>query len=427
VTGRGLARSLLAGAAALVLNLPIAAQEPAPAGPLVAAYRAARDFDPQFRTAVAERTVNESAVTTARFAYTPELRYQQQQSEIENASRNTFTVVQPLINADRFFTWREREPREIVAQSTFQQREQELALRILRAVTEILRAREAIRANETRIRLMEEQSRRAERMFKLQEGTITDVRDTAVRMEQARATQLQLLTRLKVAQNQYASIVGKPPTDQALRIADQPRRVALEPLDTYLNAAQMTNPQLVTSRQSERIAELGSLRARAAVLPQLSAAYVNTSIEGRRNDYVGLQLALPLQAQNATQITSARAQAEQAHERTRDLEQRMRVEVERLWALVESGEQQWVIRRQAIQAAELAVEANLKSQQGGVRTQVDVLNSIQTLSDVRNDYADTAATLAENYLSLLIQSAQEPISALRRVEQVLFQDAAWRP
>ena len=37
----------------------------------------------------------------------------------------------------------------------------------------------------------------------------------------------------------------------------------------------------------------------------------------------------------------------------------------------------YFIRKDAILAAELAVQANLKSQQGGVRTAVDVLNSIR--------------------------------------------------
>ncbi len=55
-----------------------------------------------------------------------------------------------------------------------------------------------------------------------------------------------------------------------------------------------------------------------------------------------------------------------------------------------------------------------------MRTTVDVLNSIQTLANVRNDYANTAATLAENYLSLLLQSAYETNDALARVQQTLF-------
>ena len=50
------------------------------------------------------------------------------------------------------------------------------------------------------------------------------------------------------------------------------------------------------------------------------------------------------------------------------------------------------------------------------------MNAIQSLSDVRNDYANTAATLAENYLSLLLQSAVNPADALEKVQLSVFEN-----
>ena len=131
-------------------------------------------------------------------------------------------------------------------------------------------------------------------------------------------------------------------------------------------------------------------------------------------------MSFPLQGQTVAQISGARAQAERAREQRRQTEQGIQIDIERLRALVESGQEELIIRKEAIIAAELAVQSNLKSQQGGVRTTVDVLNSIQTLANVRNDYANTAATLAENYLSLMLQSAIETNEALAKVQHALF-------
>lgn len=413
------APTLQAAAVSAVATPP---PRPAAAGAsLVAAFKAARDYDPQFRTAIAERTVNETAATAARWAYLPELRYTSQQSELENASRNTFSITQPLISADRYYQFRERIPRDELAVSTFEQREQELAVRLMKAVSELVKAREALRANEFRINASGEQAKRAERMLQLAEGTVTDKYDAEVKLAQARGNEISLRARLRVAENQYASIVGVPPTASQFIVAAAPQQVPLDALNDYLTAGSNTNPLLRTARQQEQLADLGASRAKAALLPQVGVSFVNTSIDGRSNQYAGISLSMPLGAQNATNIYSARAQAEQARERTRDAEQKLKFEIERLRALVEAGQQEWAIRRQTMEAAQVSVNANLKSQQGGVRTVVDVLNSVQTLADVRNDYATTVTNLAENYLNLLLQAAVPAAEALQKVQSALFE------
>jgi protease secretion system outer membrane protein len=242
-----------------------------------------------------------------------------------------------------------------------------------------------------------------------------------VQLDQAKANQFALLTRVSVAENQYASIVGMPPPKSAFQIAAVPRRFPLETADRYLEGGRSTNPVLVTARQNELIAESGAKRAKASLLPTLAATYTQTESSGRSSSFTGIAFLYPLQGQTVAQISSAGAQAERAKEQVRQVEQQITVDIERLHALVDSGQQEWVIRKDAIASAELAVQANLKSQQGGIRTSVEVLNSIQTLANVRNDYANTAATLAENYLSLLLQSAHDPTDAMQRVHTAVFE------
>jgi len=88
--------------------------------------------------------------------------------------------------------------------------------------------------------------------------------------------------------------------------------------------------------------------------------------------------------------------------------------LERLSALVDGGRKALVISAKAIDAAELSVLANSKSFEGGVRSNVDVVNAIQTLFEVKNDYVQSATALALNYLNLLLiagENLYDPYSA----------------
>jgi protease secretion system outer membrane protein len=212
------------------------------------------------------------------------------------------------------------------------------------------------------------------------------------------------------------------PAPDAFRIAETPRPIALDKLERYLDDGQGTNPSLVTARQQERLAQIAGQRSKAALLPTVSAIAQKSESAGVTTNYFGFSLNFPLQGQSIIQVISAGAQVERASELRRDNEQKLKVDIERLRELVDSGQQELSIRKEAILAAELAVQANLKSQQGGIRTSVDVLNAIQSVADVRNEYTSTAATLAENYLSLLLQSAVTPADALEKVQLAVFEN-----
>ena len=77
-------------------------------------------------------------------------------------------------------------------------------------------------------------------------------------------------------------------------------------------------------------------------------------------------------------------------------------------------------KRVAVEAAKLSVEANEKSLTAGVRTTIEVLNSIDTLYQARNDYATTALNLGNAYLNLLLITGEAPGDAIAQTQQFLF-------
>jgi outer membrane protein TolC len=392
------------------------------AGPLTDAFDQARRYDPLFQSAQSERDANVNASQSAGAAYYPQFQASYSRLEVESYDRQTYTLTQPLVNADRYATLQEATPREVLATATFQTREQDLSQRLLKAVADLLRNTESLSLNKAKIDALEKQALSAKRSFELGQGTVTDLRDAQVRLDQARAETLTLEAQISSAQRQFAAITGAPAVPQMLTVPRIERAVLLKAVDDYVATGVQANPQLILARQNQRIAELAVDRAEGAFLPALAAVYTNTNANNISSTYTGLTLSLPLQASSYYQMKGAAANAAKLQEQTRDTELRTRLEVQRLWALVNAGRSEIAIRLEAIHSAELSVEANDKSFRGGVRSKIDVLNSIQTLFQVQQDYVTAVLTLADNYLNLLLQAATPANDAVAMVQTTLFPD-----
>lgn len=392
------------------------------AQPLVDAFEQARRFDPLFQAARSERDANQVNSQMAGAAYYPQFQASYTQLENDANTRRTYTLTQPLVSADRYATLQEREPREKLASATFQLREQDLSQRLVKAVAELLRVDEGVRLNKARIDALEKQALSAQRSYALGQGTVTDVRDAQVRLDQARADTLTLEAQAGAARRQLAAITGAAGESLQLSVPRMERTFALRSIEDYMTSGDLANPQLLVAQQNQRIGELAVTRADSAWLPTLSAVWMNTTSGQVTSTYTGVSVSLPLQAGSFYQMKGAAAQALRLQEQAREVELRTRLEVQRLWSLVHAGRGEVAIRLEAIRSAELSVEANERSFRGGVRSQIDVLNSIQTLYQVQQDYVNAVLTLAENYLHLLLQAATPVDQAIARTQAILFPD-----
>src|SRR5690606_18075516 len=125
------------------------------------------------------------------------------------------------------------EPRANFATATFDTREQELAQRVLKAVTDLIRAREAAVLNEAKISNFERQSARAKRMFELGQGTVTDLRDIQVKYDQARANQINLQVAVHAAERVYRSLTGVTPEQKDFLLPQDHKSIPLPPLEEF--------------------------------------------------------------------------------------------------------------------------------------------------------------------------------------------------
>ena len=387
---------------------------------LVTSYQLGTKNDPTYRAALAEHDVNREVANQTIAAYLPSASYTYNNIPTEGGARHVATVTQPIINVGGIATLKQRKPRRRYADATLDVRAQDLATRTLTAVLDIIKANEATVLNDARIDAFRTQSERAERLYKGGQGTITDARDIAVRYEQALANRVLLASDQIAATARLRSLTGIEIPIGSFRLPAQFGPIALQPEDAYLAEQSQANPQIEAARQTERINKLESQRVRGSLLPQLGFSSTYARYSGITNSYVGIAINAPVNAGGFFQIGSANATARKSYEERRQVEEKSKVELQRLFALVGGGRDALIINAKAIEAAEFAVQANAKSYEGGVRTNVDVVNAIQTVFEVKNGYVQAATTLASNCLNLLLLAGDDPEDALAATQRFLL-------
>ena len=380
---------------------------------LIGDYQKALAFDPTYRTAEAEYQANLASATQARVAYLPQASLSNQRLDTDTTDRRTVRVTQPVIDLARFAEWQEAEPRQGFAEATFLLKQQDLATRILKGANAIILANENLKLNAAKIEALSLQAEASKRKLELGQGTVTDLRDVEVKTAQSKAQQLGYKTALSVAVKQYAAITGQNPDVANFELELKSRHYTLLPTADYVDAALQKSPNLQAVRYSERVAELEVRKTTGSLLPTLAATYNSSKAGETTNTYSGIVVSMPLSAGSYYARQSVAAGYAKAQEAARDVEQKTRLEVERLSEQVSTGLETLAIQQNAIEAAELSLEANQKSYEGGVRSTVDVLNATQTVFQVKSEYITTATQQAENLLSLALQTAVDPVQSLQ--------------
>lgn len=385
-------------------------------------FERAQQHDPLYASAVAENEAGRLQARVASFAYYPEGRFSSSQLDNERGSRVTLALSQPILNYDRWLTLKEVDPRLAVAAAKLEQSQNDLAQRLIKAVATWADAREKITLNRATLTALEGQLKSARRALELGMGTITDVRDTEVRVAQARSQTFALEAALAAAERQYASVVGAKASDRHYRLSEALPMPKLAPLDELLARASERNTAIRGGEQSVTLAQIGVKRAKAALYPSVNFALQRSQISGNAASSSGLaiRMEVPLQAGTYYKGTAAGLDLKRAEEQARNQRQMVALDVERLFSEVRAAQSELAVRREAIQAAELSVEANEQSFKGGFRTRIDVLNAIQAMFQAKADYASTLLRLGESWASLHLMTAHDIDTTLRQVQSYMF-------
>jgi protease secretion system outer membrane protein len=389
---------------------------------LLADYQKALQFDPQYQTALADLAIAQRGAKQAKSVFYPEATFNSERLATDTSTRTSLGLSQPLLDWERYLTYGQATPKEMLGEISLQLKQQELANKLIKAAIDLVLANESLRLNETKIRSVQQQAQRAARMLQLGQGTVTDLRDIQVKQSQARGQQLAFESQLQVAVKQYAAITGETPRLQDFVLPPVQGSYDVLPLATYTDIALRANPGVLAGQLNVDLARTEVQKIKASLIPTVQARYSynwvgdNTTTQS----YIGMSLSVPLRASTVYSMQSAEATVIKTQEALRETESSIRLNADKLRGQVLNGIQALKIQREAIESAEFSVEANNKSYQGGVRTAVDVLNAIQTVFQVKSEYVTLATTQAQNILALLLLGAMAPLDSVELTQQYLF-------
>lgn len=385
-------------------------------------YQSARKNDATFAASFADYETGRIQARTASTAYYPQGNFSRTQLPNESGSRQTFTISQPILNADRWLSLQEAEPRNALADVGLQKNQFELAHRLFSVVSALSASREKLLLNQTNIDALQAQTDSAQRAFQLGMGTVTDVYDAQVRLAQARSQSLILRSTLQAATRQYETIVGTRPQLDSYILANNMSALKLPALETFMDQARSINPSIRASEIGTLIGEITRKRAKAVFLPSLNASVQRSQFGDNTitSSGITLRLDIPLDMSSYSRIETADLALQKLKDTERAVKQQVELDIQRLHSDVQASLSEIAIRLEAIKAAELSVNANEQSFKGGVRSALDVLNALQALHQTKNDYVTALLQLGERLLNLQITAAVDIDLALKQVQTQLF-------
>lgn len=385
-------------------------------------FEKALTFDPAYQSAKADFEVGQRNVKQSRSVFYPEATFNTQRLATDTGNRTTVSVTQPLLDAQRWMTLGQAAPQQLLAEVNLQVKLQELAVRLVKAGNAVVVANENIKLNASKMEALDQQALAAKRKQQLGQGTITDLRDIEVKASQAKAQQISFKTQLQNALKQYEAITGVLPLANQFVLPTTHAAYGIKALADYTEQALRAGPNVLAARYNVEIAEFEVKKIKASFLPAVQAQYAYSEASGvtTTNTYWGIGMSVPLKAGTFYGMDAAQATVVKTQESLRETESKVRLEADRLTALVSSGMEALRIQREAIAAAELSVEANRQSYQGGVRTAVDVINALQTVYQVKSEYVGLATAQSENILSLILLAATNPQDGVTETYRYLF-------
>ena len=387
---------------------------------LIGAFGLAQNADPKYQGAKSAKEATTAQSLSDRASYLPGYMYTRQQLPTLNATNFTQSITQPIFDASKAASVAQGGPRSTLATATFSTSTQDLAQRTLESVNQIVLANEAITANRSQIEALEFQYKGAQRKYELGQGTVTDMLDVQVKFEQAKANDLTLKANLLGAKDQFAALTGQYPEKTDFILPNKHETFQIESLDSVLTKAEQENPNILAARANESIAKYDVAKTAGTFLPTLSYVAQKTNYNGVNSSNNGLALSIPVDVNSYLNTYSTYAKASESSSTRLQTETQTKVQAQKLYALIEAGQESLKIKWKAMDTARLSVIANQKSYEAGVKSTTDVLIAIQTQFQARNDYAQAATSQATNLLTLLLVAAEDPGKAVERTQAFLF-------
>jgi outer membrane protein len=385
---------------------------------LVQVYRSAQASDAQYAAARAAWAASQERLPQGRAGLLPSVSIsaftQYNDREIRfrdatipdnnngfNSNSASVSLSQPVYRPENFMVFEQAKTQVAQADAVLAQAAQDLILRVSQAYFDVLLAQDTVAFAQAQLQAIGQQLEQAKRNFEVGTATIVDTKEAQSRYDLTRAFEIQAKNDVELRKRQLELVIGQPaPGLSPLGKHFKPAPPDPNNHEKWVGKAAVGNPQVKISERSLAFATQEVERNRTGHLPTLDAvasytdsgsgAASQTSLgSDTKTAVVGLQLAIPIYQGGSvsSKVREAIANKEKARQDLINAQRTAELTARQTFLSVTSG----LAQIQALEAALVSSESSLAStvlgQEVGVRTQVDVLNATQQVSQTRRDLA----------------------------------------
>ncbi len=395
----------LAAALALLAALPAAGAD------LLTVFRDARQSDPVFLSARAQREATLERLPQARAGYLPLIAgsasafrndlNREIASDLAYTTKSyAVTLSQPVFRLQNWIAIDQARVQVLQADSVLASAAQDLALRVAQAYFDVLLAQDNVALSQAQKAAIDQQLAQAKRNFEVGTATIVDTLEAQARFDQANAKEIADRNDLEVKRRALTVLIGKvPPSLAPLR---EPLSLA-EPkpadIEQWVKTASESNFQVAVAKATFDIAQQEIKRQQAGHLPtvDLTGSYVRAdnpqaAVPGTlgpisNTGTIGLTLSVPIFSGGVTQsrVREAVALRDRASQDLENTQRGVAQQVRAGYLNVTSGIAQVRALEQALVSTQSQLDSTILGRDVGVRTSVDVLNAQQAVFQTRRD------------------------------------------
>ncbi|MBV2208738.1 MAG: TolC family outer membrane protein [Thermomonas sp.] len=414
----------------------------AQADDLLQSYQNARNSDPQFAAAEANRAISAERPVQARAALLPNIGGSIGANRVDHGAGDSQTgswgvnLQQSLFNFGSYSNLKGAKAQDRAGGFNLEAAGQSLITRTSAAYFNVLAQLETLTAAEAAETALKKQFDFASKRLEVGLAPVTDVYEARAQYEGARASTLLARNAARDAYQALVEITGAPVSNlKGLPDDFKPALPQEKSVDAWVADALASNPTLKAQEASLESAEASVTSARSAHLPTLglSASYgkaipslYDPAFLGanKANTSVGLTLNIPIFSGFGTQsgVRSALAQrdatADALEQTKRSIERGTRSAYQALVAGISEVE----ARRLALVSAQSAYDASQVGLEVGTRTVLDVLNNQRTLFSAQQAYAQAKYSFLQSRLQLDQAAGSLDVSDVEDINRMLTAD-----
>jgi protease secretion system outer membrane protein len=321
-------------------------------------------------------------------------------------------VRQPLLALDGVARFKQGIAQAQSSEALFASRQHELIVRLVATYVDLLFAADQLTLAVAQRDILAEQIRVNERLFAKGEGTRTDVLETQARLDIAEAQLVDARDTQGTARDALSAMVGRS-VGVVDGLGGEFRPLPMEPADFegWKALAMKNNQELQAQTFNVEVARQEVKRNRAGHFPRIDlvASYANSgseSISTVNQDSVirsiGFQINIPLYAGGGVNASTDQATANFLRSKA-DYDGRADIvltDLRRQYNLAVSSVARLEALGKAVESARLLVIATQQSIKGGVRINLDLLNSRAQFYAAQRDLAQARYNYLQSYIRL---------------------------